>query len=572
MAELSVSRKTIESLLGDNAIQNRKFIIPDYQRPYKWDRERCETLWNDIIDFHKSISKEERSQISQKEYFLGTIVTCTNADKNLEVIDGQQRLTSLILLLRAYYKKLEDADVDNDAVKNLKNKIARCIWDVDPLDGSIKDRRSIRLKSLVITESDNNILEEIIVNGSTEKGDDSLYTKNYNYFLSKCEEYAKEETMDWQYLCLSILNNCILLPIECDNVESALTIFSTLNDRGLPLSDADIFKALIYKYKKDENDKNTFIEKWKELSEITDNQKYSIDKMFRYYSHVLRAREGNIDKEIEMRRFYTEYNNRRLLEDNLIDNLIILARFWKEIEEGDKNSLYTNDENKKWLHCLTLYPNEYWKYALSVFFIKNQGNAVNDYNEFQERLTHLFRPLVAYLYSKYITNPSVNNIRTDIYKYYRDIYANNNSTLQYEIPKKEDYTSRGRDGKTSKSLLLINTYLYTKSQESLLDKSIDLEHIFPKKWQDTNYNGWDEKDAQEYLEYFGNKIIFETRLNIQAGNGYFGKKKEKYKNSSIIEVKNELAGKEKDDWNKDDIIKREEAVIARLTAFFENPI
>ena len=294
--------------------------------------------------------------------------------------------------------------------------------------------------------------------------------------------------------------------------------------------------------------------------------------MFRYYSHILRAREGNIDKEIEMRRFYTEYNNKRLLEDNLIDNLIILARFWKEIEEGDKNNLYTNDENKKWLHCLTLYPNEYWKYALSVFFIKNQGNAVNDYNEFQERLTHLFRPLVAYLYSKYITNPGVNNIRTDIYKYYRDIYANNNSTLQYEIPKKEDYTSRGRDGKTSKSLLLINTYLYTKSQESLLDKSIDLEHIFPKKWQDTNYNGWDEKDAQEFRDFFGNKIIFETRLNIQAGNGYFGKKKEKYKNSSIIEVKNELAEKEKDDWNKDDIIKREEAVIARLTAFFENPI
>lgn len=69
MAELSVSRKTIESLLGDNAIQNRKFIIPDYQRPYKWDRERCETLWNDIIDFHKSISKEERSQIAKKNIF-----------------------------------------------------------------------------------------------------------------------------------------------------------------------------------------------------------------------------------------------------------------------------------------------------------------------------------------------------------------------------------------------------------------------------------------------------------------------------------------------------------------------
>ena len=57
----------------------------------------------------------------------------------------------------------------------------------------------------------------------------------------------------------------------------------------------------------------------------------------------------------------------------------------------------------------------------------------------------------------------------------------------------------------------------------------DIEHIFPKKWQDTNYNGWTKIDADLYLDRFGNKTVFEKKLNIQAGNGYFGVKKQKYR-------------------------------------------
>lgn len=55
-----------------------------------------------------------------------------------------------------------------------------------------------------------------------------------------------------------------------------------------------------------------------------------------------------------------------------------------------------------------------------------------------------------------------------------------------------------------------------------------MEHIFPQKWQNTNYNGWTREDAKEYLEQIGNKMWLEKKINIQAGNGYFGRKKEKY--------------------------------------------
>ena len=108
MAELSVSRKNIAKLFSE--MRNKKYVIPEYQRPYDWDLEKCETLWNDITSFFEEKSPEQ-------EYFLGTIVSCKN-EKNqseIEVIDGQQRITSLFLLLRAFYSKLEMMSEDIDA-------------------------------------------------------------------------------------------------------------------------------------------------------------------------------------------------------------------------------------------------------------------------------------------------------------------------------------------------------------------------------------------------------------------------------------------------------------------------
>ena len=67
MPELSVSRKNISKLFSE--MQDQKFIIPDFQRPYKWDEEKCDTLWDDISNFF--IEKKDN-----EEYFLGTIVTC----------------------------------------------------------------------------------------------------------------------------------------------------------------------------------------------------------------------------------------------------------------------------------------------------------------------------------------------------------------------------------------------------------------------------------------------------------------------------------------------------------------
>lgn len=87
----------------------------------------------------------------------------------------------------------------------------------------------------------------ILETGQGRDKSTSYYSKNYAFFLRCCDEYAKTHLTGWKEFCLFILSRCIVLPIECTDLDSALTIFGTLNNRGLPLADSDIFKAELYK-------------------------------------------------------------------------------------------------------------------------------------------------------------------------------------------------------------------------------------------------------------------------------------------------------------------------------------
>ena len=101
MSKLNVDQKTIKDLFQD---KKADFLIPDYQRPYAWGEAECQTLWDDIFSF--AIPDDGRTEFdSNSEYFLGPIVTFKNDDAKMAVIDGQQRLTTLLLLLRAFYAK-----------------------------------------------------------------------------------------------------------------------------------------------------------------------------------------------------------------------------------------------------------------------------------------------------------------------------------------------------------------------------------------------------------------------------------------------------------------------------------
>lgn len=560
MAELHVSKKTIGKLFSE--MQNKKFVIPDYQRPYKWNIEKCETLWADIENFAQTDAK------NGADYFLGTIVSYINDDKNQEIIDGQQRITSFMLMLRAFFRKLEDMTEDEDVI-GLKNQLAPCIWDINPISQKVSDKTKIHIESLVATEEDNETFHKILETGTASDLANDNYSRNFIYFKNKCDEYATLNPMQWKELCVTILQKCIILPIECDAQDTALTIFSTLNDRGLPLADSDIFKAQIYRNSVTEEKRKEFTSQWKELTQICKQGSLSIDDVFRYYTHILRARNNDKSKEVGLRKFYAEDKYKRLKDENLISEIMALAEFWRYVNVGiepDEEVTYTiSVEARKYLHCLSCYPNEFWKYATSVFFLKNINS-----DTFDQDFITMLKKLVSFLFSKFIDAPTVNAIKDDIYSACISINANNE--LQVRITLNEELLKQQIDGfassRLSRALLLLDAYL-NPNQVDRIPETFDIEHIFPKKWQDTNYNGWSIEDANSYLDRFGNKVVFEKKLNIQAGNGYFGVKKQKYGLSKIATVL-DLANYHKNDWVKSDIEEREVKFKENIINFFKS--
>lgn len=560
MAELNVTKKSISSLFSE--MQGTKFIIPDYQRPYKWDLEKCEILWQDLTGFF------EEKTVSE-EYYLGTVVTCKNDESEIEVIDGQQRITSLLLLLRAFYSKLENSAIEDDNIIGLKNQIAPCIWDVNPISGRVSDTSLIHIESRVATESDKEIFHTIIQSGKSKQNATDLYSKNYDYFFSKCEEYAMNNPIHWQEFCVCILKNCIILPIDCEEIDTALTIFSTLNDRGMPLSDSDIFKAQIYRTKDTEEEKSEFTNSWRELTETVDDAGMTLDDLFRNYSHVIRGRSRDKAKEIALRKFYAGIDKKfkKLKQPDLMKELQELAEFWLTVKQNEskfQGREFISQQSFKYLHCLNRYPNEYWKYVTSAYFLKNK-----DSDSFYVNFSEYLATLISFLFAEFVQKPTVNKIKDSCYQFCIDIFEGKPLTIITSIPPEFSTTlAQTFNSKIARAIILLHAYL-NPNQIELIESNFEIEHIFPRVWQAANYNGWNQKDAKSYLERYGNKVAIGKKLNIQAGNGYFGQKKNKYKDSPIANV-NDLSKYPSDDWVKADIEAREKLFLESIVGFFHS--
>lgn len=570
MADMQIDQKNLTKLFSD--MQKRKFIIPDYQRPYNWDTEKCEILWGDLKDNFLSAP--------DKDYFLGTIVTYKNGS-NLEVIDGQQRLTTFSLLLRAFYTKLETMQPTAD-VKGLKRQIGACLWDVDDISEEVKDKRQTRIDTKVATEKDKGTFNYIMETGELTEQKNN-YSNNYEFFQEECNKFAVENPMMWYHFCSYILKKCVLLPIECVDEEIALTIFSTLNNRGMPLSDADIFKSELYKACKTESDKADFIAKWDALTEVCDatkdkkgNYEFTIDDIFMYYMQVLRGRENNKDTtNIGLRAYYLKKDGKyRLMQEGLIDEILELAEFWRSAY-GFSGKYNIPNDAMKWLHCLWAFPNTIWVYPVSAYFLTNKALRENwDTESTQQQLSAFMKSLCAFVYAKYIYKPSLSQIKGDIYSLDVEICQNAPlSTMNNSFVTDSTKTELDKFIVTKKfvrGILTIDAYLNPNQTELLKNPDrLEIEHILPQKWQMANYNGWDKDSAVECLEKFGNKVLFEKKLNILAGNGYFAQKKEKYKNSKVANVQ-DLAKIDQNDWSREELLKRDIELKTRIINFFKS--
>ena len=122
MSKLSVDQNTIMLLFSD---KKSDFLVPDYQRPYELEEGQCQTLWDDIFAFAFRANNYEKFD-KNEDYFLGSMVTFENENNKKKGIDGQQRLSSLMLLRSAFYAKFGNIKDENS--KSTKERIAQCLW------------------------------------------------------------------------------------------------------------------------------------------------------------------------------------------------------------------------------------------------------------------------------------------------------------------------------------------------------------------------------------------------------------------------------------------------------------
>lgn len=524
MSKLNVDQKTIFNLFSD---KKADFLIPDYQRPYAWDEEQCQSLWDDIFLFSFPDNDYEAFDDKNEEYFLGSVVTYKNKKNQSEIIDGQQRLTTLMLILRAFYDKF--ANMQDQKSKLTRERIEQCIWKTDTF--GTPDKNILKIDSEVATDNDKEEFLDLLRTGIVKEGSKSQYVLNYQFFQKRIDKFLQDFPSFFPYLPARILNNCLLLPIEAESQDTALRIFATLNDRGLPLSDADIFKAQFYKHYGGSDEKDDFISEWKELEEISNsvfdpNTGTPMNELFTRYMYFLRAREGNKNKTEALRKFYERNKYQYLKEDNTLKNLKALALFWKSVSCQDKEQ-FSGDILKRFF-ILKYAPNGMWQNITSVYFLQYRDKANGKLEE--TKFNAFLRKITAFIFAYAVTDPGVNALRTPIYDemlhIVDDVDVAFSSYKFFESKIRSSFENYVFTNQRNITRSIITWYAYTFSDQQLLDnnETFHLEHIYPKKRQEMEPG----LQSESNLESLGNKVLLEASINIKASDYRFEDKRKIY--------------------------------------------
>ena len=557
MSKLNVDQKTIKDLFQD---KRADFLIPDYQRPYAWGETECQTLWDDIFSF--AIPDEGRTEFdSNSEYFLGPIVTFKNSVSKMEVIDGQQRLTTLMLLLRAFYEKF--GHMQDKASVATKQNIEKCIWKTDEFGEP--DMSALKIDSEVATDKDKDEFLEILKTGVVKPGQKSRYAANYRFYPTY-----------FAYLPTRIMNNCILLPIEAESQDTALRIFSTLNDRGMPLSDSDIFKAQFYKYYSDIGKKDLFIKQWKDLEELTESIFHPLngtpmDELFTRYMYYIRAKQGIKSSTTEaLRKFYEKDNYTLLKREDTFNDLITLAHFWEDVINQDKDRF--SQRILRRLFVLNYAPNGMWTYVVSVFFMQNRDSeGLLDEDQFYRFLSKI----TGFIWTYAVTNPGVNALRTPIYAEMVSIVNSQPVTFvdfKFEADKVQSMFANftfNNSRPITKSMLAWWAFQDDDQELFPLETVLEIEHIYARNRYDKDKSLTDVKN----LEALGNKALLEKRINIRAADYSFedkikyyqgfvnsrNQKKEGTRNHELHHLSETLT-----DFTEKDILDRTEEIMAKF--------
>ena len=548
---------TVKELLSSGT--NESFVIPPYQRPYSWNTDNVCELFNNLWDFSQGEGGCEKK--NKASYFLGCIVLYNGVEDRQEIVDGQQRIITLSLLLRALYTRLGVIVPNDNGLSARMNDIAPTLWELSSRDNAINFSKPL-VVSQAMDDKYNDIFQRILETGHADETARDKYSCNYIKIQELIEEKINEcglqqAVIKMNDFCYAILNQALIFPILASNEEMAQTVFHTLNSLGMPLQDADIFKAQIYKHIEGKEEKNRFVEHWKRLSEQASELKLDIQSLLTYYMFYLKAKRKNANSSLQsLRKFYAgEGNNYKdLYEKDLLDRLEEILLFLRVVirrEKIDGEEWSQNTDILKMLDILRFYPNEYWKYPTIIYYMTYKNTA-----DFIPFFRSFLRQLAGELVKKFCVSSTINSIKSKVLNLNIDIFQSPHPHLDFETPFDDVLNTKISQPSQSIRQMLLAILAYTK-QDELLVPYWEIEHIFPTSWT----RDFEEQfqSTKEYINHLGNYLPLEKSLNIKASDHYFLQKKPEYLKSTIA-IAEDMGRSTKSSFLRDDIVRRDQIV------------
>jgi len=481
-----------------------QYIIPEYQRPYSWEYEQCFQLYNDLME----------SFSSGEDYFMGNLIIAKSEkdDYELDVVDGQQRLTTLFLMIKilSFFTTDELFKKDFQEILGGINRNTR--------------KYEYRIKSDVVESDDKKMLDSVLecksdyfektINDCRNKKGEFQVKKDLNSFQKNSLYFY-----DWFYFFQSKNNNIddfiaylfekvYLLPIELrgkdkdEANEKALVIFETINNRGMNLEDADIFKAKLYKRAKRINEEIIFVDIWRSFKNSCDNLRIDIDDVFRYYSHIIRGEQGITSNEINLREFFTtkDYSPFSLKKyKEVMDDLNQIIDILEYInQEKQQSTVFA-----KWIQLIDAYTNQYPKFALVVYLYKNQNYTNLDYG--------MLESIVRYAYYM----GSTTKIKFETYAIIKKI-CNNEPIENYYQDVNTAYFDYLGNLKYGYALLAFYSDREKALEKYYIDKIISLK--------DEKSLNWEDEKLDEFINSLGNFIVLDIpkkNLTLERKIAYY---------------------------------------------------
>lgn len=595
--------KEIEPKLQTIGVYLKKsdiFRIPEYQRAYSWNISNCDKLWQDVESYI--------SQGAEDPYFFGTIIIDCSMDGYLNLIDGQQRTTTFLLLLKAMHLRIIEvlnSMANTEEAAGLKRSLQQSLDSIFEILYRADIRKQIEidkdwnkakgvniLENVSINELHKNELKNIIeaytfadaektVYKFPRKQKDNKYTnffRNFKSFYEKLHEF-QESKLDM--LVNGFLNKCQIIEIKSWQIEQAITMFNSLNSTGMPLSDADIISAHLFSHASNKTD---FKKTWESIihlaNELGQKKVVNIDNILQQFMYLNRAKERQYEEgqlsTPGVRKYYTELYP-FLLENptEMCNKFERILKIWNKIQVYPITKLLLKfNENFKLFLIPYLFrvPEDkiteqnitpVMECFLRLFALLEVGDFVFSSRYFK---TFLFNENFKLVDSNYPTESIISDFDRHI-----------NSTWE-----KEDVIAALKE--YDKNILVyLNEYIYAKSHGFPFDfvpEKVNVEHIMPASGHNIDSIRTDAHmttdEFDDMVNLLGNKILLEEDINKHIGMDWF-----KTKKGTLVQDKRGYLGSNfgiasalslysSDRWDKHDIEIANEKAAKRICSFIFN--